>query len=145
MTHAASPRQIRTAKETVLVADDDRIIVVLLTEFLRKNGFHVVPAFDSMQAMVGVRQAKPKAVILDINMPGGNGMDVLKKLKAMTTTTQMPVIILSASTDREVKDQCLGLGADAFLSKPPNLPELLSALNVALGRPDVPPTPPPAG
>lgn len=123
----------------MLVADDDKTVVALLSEFLRKNNFHVVPAFDSMQAMVGVRQAKPKAVILDIGMPGGSGMDVLKKLKTMNTTSQIPVLILTGNTDPKVRQQAIELGADTFLSKPPNLPEILSALNAALGRPDSPP------
>jgi DNA-binding response OmpR family regulator len=139
VTHAASPGQIRTARETILVADDDKTIVALVSEFLRKNGFHPVPAFDSMQAMVGVRQSKPKAVLLDIAMPGGNGVDILKKLKAMVTTTHIPVIIMTGSTDPTMRDQCMGLGADHFLTKPVNLPELLSALNAVLGRPDTPP------
>jgi DNA-binding response OmpR family regulator len=137
VTGPASPGRIRTAaKDTVLVADDDKVLSALVTEFLRKNGFQVAVAFDAMQAMVGVRQAKPKAVVLDIGMPGGNGMDVLKKLKAMNTTSQIAVIILTGSTDEKVKEQCIGLGADAFLTKPPNLPELLSILNSALGLPD---------
>jgi CheY-like chemotaxis protein len=135
----SAPGQIRPqAKEPVLVADDDKTVVALLAEFLRKNNYHVVPAFDSMQAMVGVRQTKPKAVILDIAMPGGNGLDILKKLKTMNTTTQIAVIILTGSTDPKIKDQCLAAGADAFLSKPPNLPELLTVLNAAVGRPDTP-------
>jgi two-component system OmpR family response regulator len=137
VTSPASPGKIRPAgKETVLVADDDKTIVLLLSEFLRKNGFNVAPAFDAMQAMVGVRQAKPKAVILDIGMPGGTGMDVLRKLKAMTTTTQIVIIILTGSTDEKLKDECLGMGADAFLTKPPNLPEILATLKSALGHPD---------
>ncbi|HEX7938818.1 MAG TPA: response regulator, partial [Gemmatimonadaceae bacterium] len=68
MTSPAAPNRIRMAKETVLIADDDKTVVMLVAEFLRKSGFHVVPAFDSMQAMVGVRQAKPKVVVLDIAM-----------------------------------------------------------------------------
>ena len=137
MTHA-SPGQIRSAKETVVVADDDKVVVALVAEFLRKNGFHVVPAFDSMQAMVGVRQAKPRAVVLDIAMPGGNGMDVLKKLKTMNTTTQIPVIILTGNTDPRTKDEALGLGADDYLTKPVDLPALLVALCRAVGRPEPP-------
>ena len=130
---------IRTARETVLIADDDKTVVALLTEFLRKNNFHVVPAFDSMQAMVGVRQAKPKAVILDIGMPGGTGLDVLKKLRAMTTTAQTPIIILTGSTDPKAKDNAMALGADEFLKKPVDLHAVLTALHRVLGRPEPPP------
>lgn len=130
------------AKEAIVVADDDKVVVMLVSEFLRRNGFHVVLAFDSMQAMQGVRQAKPRAVILDIAMPGGTGVDVLKKLKTMNTTSDIPVIILTGSTDVNVKRECLQLGADGFLAKPVDLAALFSALNRALGRPDTPPASP---
>jgi CheY-like chemotaxis protein len=126
------------AKDTILIADDDRTVVTMVAEFLRKKGFNVVVGFDSMQAMVGVRQASPKAVILDVNMPGGNGLDVLNKLKTMNKTTHIPVLILTGSLDPKVADQARTLGADEFLSKPVNLLHLHEALLRALGRPPEP-------
>lgn len=122
------------AKDTILIADDDRTIVTMVSEYLRKQGFNVVIAFDSMQAMLGVRQASPKAVILDINMPGGTGIDVLKKLKAMNKTNQIPILVLTASLNPNIADEVKGLGADECLSKPVNLPLLLETLLRSLGR-----------
>jgi DNA-binding response OmpR family regulator len=107
----------------------------MVSEFLRKKGFNVVPAFDSMQAMMGVRNASPKAVILDVNMPGGGGIDVIKKLKSMTKTTQIPVLIMTASLDPKVADEVRDLGADEFLTKPVDLEKLHAALLRVLGRP----------
>jgi len=129
------------AREAILIADDDKAVVMLVSELLRKNGFHVVPAYDSMQAMVGARQTKPRLVILDISMPGGSGMDVLKKLKTMSTTKQIPVLILTGNTDAKMKDLCMDLGAADYLAKPVDLPALLAAINGALGRPAAPPAP----
>jgi CheY-like chemotaxis protein len=122
-------------KETIVVADDDRVIQTLVAEFLRKKGFNVVPAFDSMQAMMGVRNTSPKAVILDINMPGGGGIDVLRKLKASTKTTQIPVLVITGSEDPKVSEEAHAVGAEAFLNKPVNLDALYAALMRALGRP----------
>ncbi|HYC53140.1 MAG TPA: response regulator transcription factor [Gemmatimonadaceae bacterium] len=122
-------------KDTILIADDDRVMVAMLAEFLRKKGFNVVTAFDSMQAMLGVRNTTPKAVVLDVNMPGGNGVDVLRKIRAMNKTSQLPVLIITASTDPGIADEARGLGADEFLTKPVNLPEFHAALLRALGRP----------
>lgn len=122
-------------KDTILVADDDRVLHTLLTEFLRKKGFNVVPAFDSMQAMMGVRNTSPKAVILDINMPGGGGIDVLRKLKASTKTTQIPVLVITGAEDPKLADEAHDVGAEAFLTKPVNLDILHAALLRALGRP----------
>jgi len=126
------------AKDTILIADDDRTIVTLVGEYLRKKGFHVIPAFDSMQAMMGIRQAAPKAVILDVNMPGGTGIDVIKKLKAMSKTSQIPVLVLTASDDPKHADEARALGADEFLTKPVNLGLLHAALLRALDRPAEP-------
>ena len=125
-------------KDTILIADDDRMIVTMLAEFLRKKGFNVVTAFDSMQAMLGVRNAAPKAVVLDVGMPGGNGIDVLRKIRMMNKTSQLPVLILTASTDPKTADEARGLGADEFLTKPVNLPQFHEALLRALGRPPEP-------
>ena len=128
-------------KGRIVVADDDRTVVALLTEFLRKKGFQVSPAFDSMQAMVGVRQVNPKAVILDIGMPGGSGMDVLKKLKTMNTTTQIPVLILTGASDPKLAYAARDLGADEFLTKPVHLPDVYDALLRMLGLPPDPAEP----
>jgi len=122
-------------KDTILIADDDRLIVTMLAEFLRKKGFNVVTAFDSMQAMLGVRNASPKAVVLDVGMPGGNGIDVLRKIRMMSKTSQLPVLIITASADPTLAEEARGLGADDFLTKPVNLPEFYQALLRALGRP----------
>lgn len=122
-------------KDTILIADDDRTIVTMLSEFLRKKGFNVVPAFDSMQAMLGVRNAAPKAVVLDVSMPGGNGIDVLRKIRMMNKTSQLPVLILTASLDPKTAEEARGLGADEFYTKPVNLPDFYAGLLRALGRP----------
>ena len=122
-------------KESIVVADDDRVVQALVAEFLRKKGFNVVPAFDSMQAMMGVRNTAPKAVILDINMPGGGGIDVLRKLKASTRTTQIPVLVITASEDPKLAAEAREVGAEEFLTKPIDLEALYVALLRALGRP----------
>lgn len=122
-------------KENIVVADDDRVLHTMVTEFLRKKGFNVVPAFDSMQAMMGVRNTSPKAVILDINMPGGGGIDVLRKLKASTKTTQIPVVVITGSEDPELAEEARDVGAEELLMKPVNLEALYAALMRALGRP----------
>ena len=123
------------ARDTILIADDDRALVAAVAEFLRKKGFIVVPAFDSMQAMLAARQSPITAIILDINMPGGTGIHVLEKLKAMTKTSQIPVLVQSASLDPDMAEQVKGLGADEFLKKPVDFALLHAALLRVLGRP----------
>jgi DNA-binding response OmpR family regulator len=124
-------------KDLIVVADDDRVIVALVADALRKAGFNVFPAFDSMQAMLGTRQ-NPKAIVLDVAMPGGSGMDVLRKLKSMNKLSQIPIIVLTGSTDPAMRDQALSAGAEDFLTKPVDIPALVSAVRKAVGQPEPP-------
>lgn len=127
-------------KDTIVVADDDRVIVALVADALRKAGFHVFPAFDSMQAMLGARQHNPKAIILDVGMPGGSGMDVLKKIKSMNKLSQIPIIVLTGATDPSTRDQAMAAGAEEFLTKPVDIAAVLGAVRKALGLPEPEPT-----
>ena len=113
----------------ILVADDDRVVVHLLSALLRAKGHEVVPVFDGMQAiMFALRKPIPDAIILDINMPGGTGVETLKRLKASLITALTPVIVLSGTTDAQMPDKVRALGADAFLHKPVNPEALFAAL-----------------
>ena len=71
----------------------------------------------------------PAAVILDINMPGGTGLEVLKRLKSSSKTNLIPVIVLSGSADPADVQNVIDLGADEFLGKPPDFDQLEGALS----------------
>lgn len=120
-------------KTTVLIADDDRVVVTLMSEYLRKQGYNVAVAFDAMQAWMGVRNAAPKVVVVDINMPGGNGIDVIRKIKSNTKTTQVAVIVITGSLDPVLADEARELGAEEFLTKPVKPEDLHGAIRRALG------------
>jgi CheY-like chemotaxis protein len=105
-------------KIKVLVADDDRVLVELLSSRLRGKGVEVSVAYDAAQAMMGVMRLVPDAVLLDVKMPGGGGLDALKKLKASTKVGHVPVIVISALTDPALPSSVKGLGAAEFLPKP---------------------------
>jgi DNA-binding response OmpR family regulator len=109
----------------ILVADDDRVLSQLVCAIVREAGHDPVPAFDAMQAvMFAIRPPQPAVIILDINMPGGTGLEALKKLKLSARTSPIPVIVLSGSAELDMPQQVKLLGADEFLSKPIN-PEVL--------------------
>jgi len=121
-------------KHTILIADDDRVFVTLVSDFLRKQGYNVMVAFDAMQALMRARQAAPSALVLDINMPGGTGIEALKKVRMMSSTSQIPVIIVTSAIDPKVAEEVKGLGADEFLMKPVELPQLQDAIARVLER-----------
>jgi len=125
------------AWETVLIVDDDALLGQLLTSFLQERQFRTILARDALQATMAIRRAAPAAVLLDILLPGGTGLDVLKRLQ--TGLGPRPIVIaISASGDPELPAKTVELGAQAFLRKPLNLDELCALLCRLLGRPETP-------
>ena len=117
----------------ILVADDDRVLSQLVCAIVREAGHEPVPAYDAMQAvMFAIRPPQPAAIILDINMPGGTGLEALKKLKLSARTSPIPVIVLSGSTELDMPQQVRQLGADEFLAKPINPDVLVLAIERVL-------------
>lgn len=118
----------------VLLADDDRVLTQLLSNRLRARGVEIVVAHDSMQALMSAMRSPVDAIVLDIQMPGGTGIEALRKLKASTKTSSIPVLVLSANGDAETLAQVKALGADGFLLKPIEPDALYRALCDALGQ-----------
>ncbi len=122
------------SQETILVADDDELIGQMLHDFLQSRGFHVVMSRDAMQTSIAVRRATPAAILLDIMMPGGSGLEVMKRLKGATGAKKIPVVVMSAAEDPELRQKAMDLGADEFLCKPLHLEEVYTLLCRLLGK-----------
>ncbi len=118
----------------ILIADDSRVQVNLFSTWLADKGFDVVVAVDAVQAWMKALRTAPDAIILDINMPGGSGTDILRRLKHLTKTQHIPVVVISGSDEPDLKKEVTDLGAAAFLQKPVDLDQLCSIL-VQLVRP----------
>jgi len=118
---------------TVLLADDDKVQTLMLSAQLRAKGYKVDAAFDATQTFTSAIRTQPDVIVLDIQMPGGTGMVVLERLKASTKTSHIPVIMLSGSTDPQADLAARIRGADAFLSKPVDVDELLGTMARLLG------------
>ena len=112
----------------ILVADDDKVHVHLLTSLLKKRGYSVTVAYDGLQAWSTALRSKPDAIILDIHMPAGTGFEVLRKLKTSTKTCQIPVIVVSGSVSGDEIIAIETLGADRFVRKPADLDHLFELL-----------------
>ena len=87
----------------ILVVDDDRTTVHLMVTRLRSRGFEATAAYDAMQAVMHARRTAPDAILLDLYMPGGSGLDVLRRLRAMTPTASTPILIVSGHISREAR------------------------------------------
>jgi len=122
-------------KESILIAEDDQVTVRILSGRLRALGFHVLVAFDAMQALMLAQRHQPAAVILDIQMPGGTGVEVLTRIKASAKTCQIPVLVVTGSIEAEREASVRQMGADEFFLKPVDFDELHRALCRLLGKP----------
>ena len=98
----------------VLVVDDDEMIRRLVRTVLEADDFDVIEAPDGEQALTMIDELHPSVVVLDIMMPGINGVEVCRRLDHGNTK----VVILTARDDADLADQCMAVGADAFLTKP---------------------------
>jgi CheY-like chemotaxis protein len=102
---------------------------------VREAGHVPIPAFDAMQAMMfAIKHPVPDCIILDIHMPGGAGLDTLRKIKTSAKTSHIPVIVISGSTDAGITEQVMQLGAVTFLGKPLVPEALLVAMRKAFGQ-----------
>ena len=112
----------------VLIADDDRVLMQVLTSGLKKRGMEPIQAFDAMQAVMATMRSAPDVILLDINMPGGTGVDALKRLKASTKTSMIPVVAMTGTASDEARQNALDMGAVECLEKPLDLDSLAELL-----------------
>ena len=117
----------------ILVADDDRVMSLLMCGILRDAGHTTFPVFDAMQALMFTMRESVDLVLLDINMPGGTGVEALRKLKLSNKTKKIPVIVVTGNTDAAVEKQVMELGAAAYVTKPVDPELLLAAVNGVIG------------
>lgn len=100
----------------VLIVDDEVEIVEILAEFFAQKGYEVSSAHDGVEGLSKVKKERPHIVLLDIRMPGMNGIDVLRNIKEIDSN--IGVIMITANEDIEVAKQSLALGAFDYISKP---------------------------
>jgi CheY-like chemotaxis protein len=106
----------------ILIADDDQVFVDLLSEFLKDHGFEIETASDAMHAsIIAFRPPHPDLILLDIRMPAGSGLAVLKRLRGSDKTRNIPIIAVSADPSSALPEEVRSLGATEFAQKPVDL------------------------
>ena len=105
-------------KRRVLVVDDDELILEILRTILDLEEFDVVTAPDGDIALQVIDREKPDVVVLDVMMPGMDGFEVCRTIKADPKTARTPVVLLTALDREEDRNAGKEAGADAFLTKP---------------------------
>lgn len=117
--------------KSVLLVDDDEKLCKLLREYLEDYGFQILTIGDGTSVVRTIRAESPDIIILDIMLPGKDGLDVLKEIR---TEFSMPVIMLTAKGEDADRIVGLELGADDYLPKPFNPRELLARMKAVLRR-----------
>ncbi len=117
--------------KTILVVDDEPRIVDLARDYLEHGGFGVVTAADGPAALDAVRRRPPDLIVLDLGLPGLDGLDVIREIRR---STAVPIVILTARDDEVDKVLGLELGADDYLTKPFSPRELVARVRAVLRR-----------
>lgn len=117
--------------ELILVVDDEPKIVKLARDYLARGGFQVLTAADGTTALAQARHQRPDLVVLDLNLPGMDGLDVCRALRR---ESDVPIIMLTARMDEADRLIGLELGADDYITKPFSPRELVARVRAVLRR-----------
>ena len=118
----------------ILIADDSRFQVQMLASWLTPMGFEVFFAVDALQTWMTALRSNPDVILLDINMPGGTGIEVLKRLRMSNKTQHIAVIVVSGEKNPATEEKARSLGAAEFLHKPVDQEQLCLSVNRALHK-----------
>ena len=122
----------RTDAYTILIVDDEDDIIDLLQYNLEQEGYRTISAKNGLDGMDVARQEKPDLIILDVMMPGINGIEVCRRLRQDAYLRHTPILMLTARTEEETQVQGLDVGADIYFSKPISMPVLSSQIRALL-------------
>ncbi|MEK7327256.1 MAG: response regulator transcription factor [Chloroflexota bacterium] len=125
----------------VLVVDDDKQIVRLLQSYLEKAGFAVLTAHDGETALHTIRRERPDLILLDLMLPGRDGWEITRRLRADEHLAATPIVMLTARVEDTDKILGLELGADDYVTKPFNPAEVVARARAVLRRASGPPRP----
>lgn len=121
-------------KEKILIVDDEKDIVKMLDYNLKKEGFRTVLTYDGEEALDLAKKERPDLIILDLMLPGIDGLEVCKQLKKEDSSANTPIIMLTAKTQEPDKIVGLELGADDYVTKPFSPRELVARIKALIRR-----------
>jgi len=119
------------AGKRVLVVDDDAKTVEVISLYLKRDGYRVIAAYEGNDALRLARESHPDLIVLDLMLPGIDGMEICRALRA---ESDVPIIMLTARTEEEDKLKGLDLGADDYIVKPFSTRELAARTRAVLRR-----------
>jgi len=121
-------------RKKILIVDDDPDILRLVEVVLKRAGFNVATAKNGMDAINHLQTEVPSLMLLDVAMPGMNGFDVLSKVKADEKTKSMPIMMLTARSQKEEIVKAIQMGAQNYMVKPFDSKELITRIKKIIGE-----------
>ena len=118
----------------ILVIEDDSSTRVGLAGALRRHGYEVTEAADGTAGLAAAFQRPPDIILCDVNVPGPNGLEILKELRNRPETTAVPVVLMTGQPGKSGVRESMNLGADDYLAKPFSLEQMLATLAARLKR-----------
>jgi DNA-binding response OmpR family regulator len=112
--------------KTIAVVDDEAFIVDMITMFFTMKGYTVYGVNSGTEGLVLVQTEKPDVLLLDLMMPDIEGFEVAEQLRSMPEFADLPIVVISARVDSESRERAMNAGADAYLTKPLKMPEVLA-------------------
>jgi two-component system alkaline phosphatase synthesis response regulator PhoP len=121
-------------REKILIVEDEKDIIKMLEYNLKKEGYRVIDARDGEDALDLAVREYPNLILLDLMLPGIDGLEVCKSLKKESKTSSIPIIMLTAKSQESDKVLGLELGADDYIIKPFSVRELIARIRAVLRR-----------
>jgi two-component system cell cycle response regulator DivK len=122
----------------LLLVEDNEMNRDMLSRRLQKQGYEVVIAVDGEEGVAKAQTEAPALILMDMSLPGVDGWEATRRLKAAPQTQKIPVIALTAHAMTDDREKALAAGCDDFDTKPVELPRLLAKIKALLGRGAVP-------
>jgi two-component system alkaline phosphatase synthesis response regulator PhoP len=122
-------------REKILIVDDEMSTLMPLKRSLESEDYAVVEAYDGHEAIKKANEEKPDLILLDLMLPGMDGIEVCQHLKTDTQTENIPIIMLTAKDNIDDKVEGLQIGADDYVTKPFVLKELKARIKSVMRRP----------
>jgi sigma-B regulation protein RsbU (phosphoserine phosphatase) len=132
-----SPPADGAATSAILIADDDASNREVLTYYLRRQGYEIQAVADGEQALAAIASRMFSLVLLDVVMPGIDGLEALRRIRLTHPARELPVILFTGLDAADALDAAGALGANAWLAKPYQLADLLAAVRGQIASPTV--------